>query len=51
MVLENKMDALKDLNTGWCINAYRAKILQRQKRKKKKGSHIVRNSVMWLKCK
>lgn len=36
MVLENKMDALKDLNTGWCINAYRAKIFQRQKREKKK---------------
>lgn len=38
--------------TGWYISAYKAKILQRQKQyKKAKGFLIVRNAVMWLKCK
>lgn len=32
----NKMNPLNDLNSGWCINAYRAKILQRERKKKKK---------------
>lgn len=49
------MNALNGLNAGWCINAYRAKDPPKTEKKKRnpaaKGSHIVRNSVMWLKCK
>lgn len=48
----NKTNTLNDDLCNLVHTVYRAKILQRQKQEKKaKAFLIVRNAVMWLKCK